>query len=311
MRLGIGMVGLSCLLATSGAATARTDDRASNGRDAEEQSREDIRVQRTAYQRGRTSRGFSVRWIGQDGQDYVSPNNRMEPSEVQDIHLSLGGLDPRREVVFIDVLPQGGDQWQYNAQSFAWKAELKRVKGAPTADLYLEPGRVENGRIYHLTLRYDDGSTVEAEVRSRKTDPYLRMPAAALQAHWVGQDKHDLTGPGPSVGPDGIQDARIRLSKLGVKVPIQSIRIDSPSSAHWEFGGNPQLYPNAELIRDLKDSSQGDFYFQPERDLTGQRLRITVFYANEKRDVATVAAGRIAPSLRLRWHRCRSSRKVL
>ncbi len=240
-----------------------------------------------------------MRWIGQDGQDFVSPNNRMEPSEVQDIHLLLGGLDPSREVAFIDVQPQGGDQWQYHAQSFAWKAELKRTKGAATADLYLEPSRVETGRIYHVSLRYDDGSTVEAEVRSRKTDPFLRVPGAALQAQWVGQDRHDWVGNGASVGPDGIQDARIRLGKLGIKVPIQSIRIDGPSGAHWEFGTNPQVSPNAELIREVKDASQGDLFFQPERDLTGHRLKITVFYVNEKRDVVTVVAGRFTPSLRI------------
>ena len=35
------------------------------------------------------------RWIGQDGHDYVSPNNRLEPSDVQDMHVVLSGLDPR------------------------------------------------------------------------------------------------------------------------------------------------------------------------------------------------------------------------
>lgn len=90
---------------------------------------------------------------------------------------------------------------------------------------------------------------------------------------------------------------RIRLSGLGVKVPIQLIRIDGPAGAHWEFGLNPHLYPSAELIRDVKDPSQGDLFFQPERDLAGQRLKLTVLYVNEKRDAVTVAAGRFTPSL--------------
>src|SRR5262245_41303861 len=33
-------------------------------------------IRRVAFQRGRSAGGFSVRWIGQDGKDYVSPNNR-------------------------------------------------------------------------------------------------------------------------------------------------------------------------------------------------------------------------------------------
>ncbi len=256
-------------------------------------------VHRAAYQRPRGAGGISVRWIGQDGQDYVSPNNRMEPSEVQDIHLSLGGLDPRREVAFVEVIAEGGDQWQYNAQSFAWKAELKRKKGSPTADLYLEPVRVETGRTFHVHSDTMMARPWETDVRSRKTDPYLRMPDAAIQAQWVGQDRHDAVGPGPSVGPDGLQDERIRLARLGVKVPIKSIRIDGQGGTHWEFGTNPQLLPNAELIRNTKDASQGDLFFQPERDLSGQRLKITVVYENDKRDGATVTASRINPALRM------------
>jgi hypothetical protein len=292
MRLRTWTIVLSCFLATPGVAMPdRSDDREAD------QPPDGLQVHRVSYQRSRGGEGFSVRWIGQDGRDYVSPNNRMEPSEVQDIHLSLLGLDPRREVAFIDVLPQGGDQWQYNNASFSWKAELKRQKGSRTADLYIEPSRVETGRIFHVLLRYDDGSTVETDLRSRKTDPNLRMPGAALQARWIGQDRHDAVGPGPSVGPDGLQDAKIRLAGLGVKVPIKAIRIDGSGGTHWEFGTNPQLLPNAELLRNAKDASQGDLVFQPERNPNGQRLKITVLYENEKRDVATVTATRIDPAL--------------
>ncbi len=292
MRSASRMYLLLCLFGMSAnpEVTIGDDDPAGT----ESQSSRAMPILRAAYQRGGTARGFSVRWMGQDGQDYVGPSNRLEPSEVQDVHLALGGLNPARAVVSIDVLAQGGDQWQYKEQPSSWKAELRRTRGATTADLYLEPSRAETGRVFHITLRYDDGSTVEADVRSRRTDPDLRMPGTALQAQWVGQGDNDRVGPGPSVGPDGIPDVRIRLSKLSVKAPIRSIRIDSPSGSHWEFGPNPQLFSNAELIRDVKDPSRGDLFLQPEQDLTGQRLKITVFYANEKRDVATVTGGRFA-----------------
>jgi hypothetical protein len=260
---------------------------------------ESISIRRAAYQRVRNTAGFSVQWLGQDGQDYVSPNNRLEPSEVQDIHLLLSGLDPRHEVAFVDVTAQGGDQWHYNAQSFAWKAELKRQKGSARADLFIEPGRAETGRAFHVLVRYDDGTTVEASIRSRRTDPLLRMPGAALQAKWIGQDRQDWTGSGPSVGPDGLQDVRIHLSRLGVKVPIKSIRIDGPAGPRWEFGTNLQLLATAELVRDSKDPSQGDLYLQPDRDLASQRLKLTILYENEKKDGATITAGRCDPALRM------------
>src|SRR5262249_15723556 len=131
------------------------------------------------------------------------------------------------------------------------------------------------------------------------TDPNLRMPHAALQARWVGQDRQDWAGTGPSVGPDGLQDARIHLSRLGVKIPIKAIRIDGSNTTRSQFGANPQLGHNAELVRDPKDPSQGDLYFQPGSDLRGQHLKLTVLYENAKRDGASVAAGRCDPALRM------------
>ena len=299
MRCMPGMVVVSCLMVTAGWAAIQEDERESAGPAVDGRSSGGVPVQLASYQRGRASGGFMIRWIGQDGQDHVGPSNRLEASDVQDIHLSLGGLDPRRKVVFVDVTGEGGDQWQYNAQSFAWKAELKRKDGSTTAELYLEPARVETGRNFHISVRYEDGTTVEADVRSRKTNPNLRMPGVALQAQWLGQDRHDMVGPGASVGPDGLQDARIRLSGLGVKVPIRAIRIDGADGMHWESGSNPRLLPNAELIRDPKDPSKGDLAFQPERDLAGQRLKLTVLYENEKRDATTVTATRLNPALRM------------
>src|SRR5262249_28338089 len=57
-----------------------------------------IPMRLAAYQRGESGRGLSVRWMGQDGPDYVSASDRHEPDERQDIHLALAGLDPQREI---------------------------------------------------------------------------------------------------------------------------------------------------------------------------------------------------------------------
>ena len=56
---------------------------------------------------------------------------------------------------------------------------------------------METGRPFHVLVRYDDGSTVEADLRGRKADPNLRMPGAAVAARWIGQDRQDWTGTGP------------------------------------------------------------------------------------------------------------------
>ena len=242
----------------------------------------------------------SVKWVGQDGHDYVGPNNRPEPSEIQDMHLVLSGLDPQREISFVDVTTgQGGDQWQYNARSFAWKAELKRPMGSRSADLFLEPGHVEAPRNYHVLFRYDNGTTHEFDVRGRKVSRSLRMPGAALQARWMGQEKQDRVGAGPSVGPDGVADVRIRLTAVSTRVPVKAMRVEGPGAMKWESGSNPELLPGAEYWPDPKKPGEGDLFFQPDRDLKGQKLKVLVLYANETLDAATVAAGRCDPKLRI------------
>jgi hypothetical protein len=253
-----------------------------------------------AYQARQSGGQPQARWVGQDGHDYVGPSNRLEPSEVQDVHIALSGLDPLREIEFIDVTPEkGGDQWQYNAQSFAWKAELKRARGARTADLFLEPGHDDSAQGYRIIIRYEGGETRELAVRGRKANRGLRMPGAGLQARWAGQDRQDRVGEGPSVGPDGLQDARIRLAGISAKVPVKAIRIEGQGGAKWESGANPQLLANAEFGADPKKPGEGDLFFQPDRDLKGQKLKVLVLYANETLDSAIVAAGRTDPRLKM------------
>ncbi len=241
-----------------------------------------------------------ARWIGQDGHDYVGPNNRLEPSEVQDVHIALGGLDPRREITFVDVTSdQKNEQWQYNAPSFAWKMETQAGPGARTADLFLEPGPTETPHAYHLTIRYDDGSTHQIEVRGRKANRNLRMPGAVLAARWLGQEKLDHVGPGPAAGPDGLADAHMGLAGLAARLPVKAIRIDGPGALKWETGANPDLLPGAEFRADPKRPGAGDLFFQPDRDLRGQKLRVRVLYANDTFDAATVTAGRCDPQMRM------------
>ncbi len=240
----------------------------------------------------------SVKWAGQDGHDFVGPNNRLEPSDVQDMHFVLGGLDPQQEIAFVDVLGEHGDEWQYNAQSFSWKAELKRPKGSRTADLFLEPGNIETPRNYHVLFRYENGTAHEFDVRGRKVSRSLRMPDAALQARWMGQEKQDRVGSGPSAGPDGIADVRIRLAGVSTRVPVRAMRVEGPGALKWESGSNPELLPGAEYWPDPKQPGAGDLFFQPDRDLKVQKLKVLVLYANDTHDAATVTAGRCDPRLR-------------
>jgi hypothetical protein len=237
--------------------------------------------------------------VGQDRHDYVGTSNKLEPSDIQDIHIVLSGLDPGREVVFVEVNGNGGDQWQFGPSPSSWRAELRRRKGSQTADLFMEPGRAETGRSFHILVRYADGSTDETDMSGRTADPGLRMPGRSVAARWVGQVPEDWTGAGPCVGPDGFQDVRIHLTRLSPKAPVRAIRVECPGGSRWEFGTNPKALFNAELIRDAKDQSQADLYFQPDRDFSSQRIKVMVLYENDQLDTVMIVAGRCDPKLRM------------
>jgi hypothetical protein len=235
------------------------------------------------------------RWLGQDGQDYVGPNSALAPSGVQDLHIRLMGLPANREVRHAVIRGLGGDEWQFNGPHGPWKAHLVRRQGATTADLFLEPTRVETGRGFTITLTFDDDRTAEIIVEGGKADPDLRMPQARLQARWVGQDGRDRVGSGPSVGPDGHQDACIELVRLSPDVEIQSATIQAPDGAIWEYGVNPKGLPNAELLRSGEERGRAELFFQPDKDRSGQTLRLRIGYANGKSDTTTVVAGKFDP----------------
>lgn len=241
----------------------------------------------------------SGRWIGQDGHDYVGPNSADAGSDVQDIHIVLKGLPADRAIKGAVVSGLGGDEWQYQGPFGPWRAAINRKPGGTTADLFVEPSRLENGRPFHIKLTFDDGRTVEFDVNGGRADPNRRMPTAALVAKWLGQDGQDRAGPGTSVGPDGFQDVHLQLMKLSPRVEVQSVEVRGPGRLRWLSGTNPEGWPHAELFRKSVEDLHADLFFNPERDLQGKPLEITVRYANNKVDTARVIAGRNDPKRRV------------
>lgn len=236
-------------------------------------------------------------WLGQDGHDFVGPNSALAPSDVQDIHIRLTGLPPNVEVKHAVIRGEGGDEWQYEGPYGPWKAQLVRRPGAATADLFFEPTRVETGRGFTITLTLDDGRTAELIVSGGQADPNLRMPGARLKAAWVGQDGRDRVGPGPAVGPDGVQDVVLTLENLSPKIEVKAVSIRTPDGAEWQSGVNRKGLPNAELIRRADDPSKAEVFLNPDRDRDGQALRVAVLYANDKIDRTSLRAGRSDPKL--------------
>jgi len=235
-------------------------------------------------------------WIGQDGHDFVGLSRVLGGNGVQDIHIAVAGLPPDRTIALADIQGFGGGRWQ-STGVLGWMAAVVRASSSPTADLYIEPYQVETGRSFDITLTYDNGSTAEFWVNGGTADPNLRMPDAAVQAQWIGQDGHDLVGPGPAVGPDGIQDVHIALSHLAATDPIESVTIDGPTGFSWQYGLNPQGDGNAELVQHSDNPTLADLYINPTIDLAGQTLKVSLVYADGKTDSTQLLGQSTNPTL--------------
>ncbi len=244
-------------------------------------------------QRGRVA----GRWIGQDGNDFCGARiDAIKPNEYQDVHIALRGIDTRRKILEATLRGYGSGEWRTNAAN-CYGVVIERKPGSSSADLFFEPDRVETGREFNITLKFEDGSETIVDLKGGKANPDLRMPGTGFLARWVGQVKSDHAGSGPGVGPDGFQDARISLTKLAPKSRVVAIVVEDPSLGRWAFGSNPDGFSNAEFTIDPKDPARGHLDFQPDRDLAGHKLKVTVAYESDKKDSAVVAAGRTDPKL--------------
>lgn len=238
-------------------------------------------------------------WIGQDGHDLVGHATTPGPDGIQDIHIAISNLPANLTVTKADILPYGGGEWMYNGPPGSWAAAWIQAPGSTTADLYVDPYIDETGRTFTIFLTYNDGTVNQVDVAGGTATPLLRMPSASAVPAWVGQNGQDLTGPGPDVGPDGIQDVDLALSNLNAKTGINAVTLTTPSGAGWAFGTNPGLLSNAELVRSSSDPSRADLFFNPVAGLAGQTLTLSIDYADGSIDRTTLTAGAADPTLRM------------
>jgi hypothetical protein len=243
-----------------------------------------------------TGAGTGGRWIGQDGHDLVGCYSQPGKSDIQDMHFQLNGLPPGAKVVSAIVKGGGGGEWKLNGPANSWLALFVQAPGATTADVYIEPYIVEKGRDFEFQLTFDDGRKEAFYIRGGRADPNLRMPTARMEVRWIGQDGHDLATSSPNVGPDGIQDVHLSITKLSPKEEVRSVLISGPGELRWQSGSNVEAHTGAEFVRSESDKTRADLYFHPSRDLAGQTLKIALSYKSGKIDTANVAAGRCDPA---------------
>lgn len=169
-------------------------------------------------------------WLGQDGHDFVGPSPIAAPDGVQDMHIALAGLPTDQPIVFVDVQGLGGSRWQYGGPWGHWKAALVRQPGSASADLYLQPDRIETGRPYQILLRFRDGSTSEFWVVGGVADPSLRMPALD-----ISQSASPPTGGGMTpapLGPGRLYFAQLATRRRERLLQIQDARRERLATLH-------------------------------------------------------------------------------
>ena len=261
----------------------------SNGKSAKQKS--------TAKARRSSSKVPGARYLGQDGHDLVGTENALGGNDIQDMHIELVGVPTGKTIVWLVVKGLGGGEWVYNGPEGPWHGvQIVQEKGETVADLFLEPYDPENGRLFEIHYRLDDGRTIDLNMQAGKADSNLRIPGAGLKAKWMGQDGGDNVGIGPSVGPDGFQDAKISLEHISTKSEVDSLVISIDGKPVWESGMNLHGYHDAQLQRRGDERSKADLYIASERDLSGKKLSMVVRYQNNKTDRTTLVAGKFDPS---------------
>ena len=249
--------------------------------------------------------GISASYIGQaplneDGalHDTVSFTTGLVSDGIADYCVRVTGLDLTKQIQYWVVSQEGGGIYSTGGtlpssvpQGFA--ADLQYV-GWDVNPLYFEPGVANTvNTAYDVRIGYTDGtSDVLYGVKPDQNhlfNPGLRMPGAAVQVSWNGQQEGvDLNhGPRRRRRPRWIVDDEVVLSNLS-NFPINYVTITGPagSGLAGESSPNPDGYAHAEMFRP-QNSTTANVYFNPyviNSDgtrvnlLNSQSLTVTVHY---------------------------------
>ena len=247
--------------------------------------------------------GPVVKWLGQDGKDFVGGEPGPAPNGYQDVHLALGGLPPGRQLTEVTVQGHGHGAWS-NRDTGKSALHVTKLSRVGVVDLYLEPYQRETGREFEIKWKLDDGRAGNTYFKGGKADPNLRAGGLGIEAKWVNPGVIagpviDRTGPGVGVGPDGFEDAHLALAKLDPKVEIKEVLIAIPArpDLSWRSGVNLAGARSAEFVRLPNDPTRGSLMFSPNGVLTEKAtLAVTITYESNRTDSTTLVVGKLPPT---------------
>lgn len=256
---------------------------------------------------------LAAEWRGQDGSDYVGLDTQAtwgasrNPNNYVDIRIHLTDLKGNASAVSHVKLGRlgGNESWDYKVISGStYQGNMVFIGTGYSGDLFLEPQQADAaGTTYeNLTVEYNNGTPSDflpflSNSSNANYTPAVAVNPNKLMASGISliplsQDDVDLTGPGPSVGPDGILDFGIQIN-LPTNASIHTATLTGPGSnpTRWQGGiemfdhffgyANPEGYWNAELVP--YSTSVYKFYGSPTASLSQATVNMELIYADPNR----------------------------
>ena len=185
-----------------------------------------------------------------------------------------GGLPGNRELAGVTIRGNGSGEWK-SSNKDRFTVLVVRAPARPRPTFISNP---TSARLADCSISSSSSTTARRRSSRSRVEgrPQPPAPRAGIEVKWLGLDGQDRTGAGPSVGPNGFEDAHLTLSKLSAKAEIKSVEVTGSGGLAWHSGLNLKALASAELIRNPNDKTRADLYFSPGRDLGGQTLKVAV-----------------------------------
>ncbi len=143
---------------------------------------------------------------------------------------------------------------------------------------------------------------------SRKRRAAFAAPISALETRcllsgvtgtWIGQDGHDLVGPGSIPGGDDVQDIRIALSGLPADNAVTSVNVRGLGGGEWTMNPPPGPAPWAAALTRAPKSTSADLFIEPYQVENHRTFSVELDYADGTKDYLWVKGGTADPNLRM------------